>query len=162
MVHGRRPRDCQQRSSPAHLYPHEPFPPAVLLLTAAQRSSCSLFKNTFVLILSKPHCQDDDLSNAHTEKFQATSQFHTCSPKQGCLSLQQIIPYSHLDFSTLFCLSFQIISTSAAETTNINYFLQELCIDFLRRISFFFPHTRLVQILFPYLMGLTRCGQWCH
>lgn len=139
MVHGRRPRDCQQRSSPAHLYPHEPFPPAVLLLTAAQRSSCSLFKNTFVLILSKPHCQDDDLSNAHTEKFQATSQFHTCSPKQGCLSLQQIIPYSHLDFSTLFCLAFQIISTSAAETTNINYFLQELCIDFLRRISFFFP-----------------------
>lgn len=36
-------------------------------------------------------------------------------------------------------------------------FLQELCIDFLRRISFFF-HTRLVQILFPYLRGWQDVG----
>lgn len=104
VVHGRRPQHRQQRSSPAHLHPHEPFPPTVLLLTVARQSSCSLFKNTFVLIISKLHCQDDDLNNARTEEFQ----FHTCSPRQGCLSLQQILPYSHLDFSLCFVYHFKL------------------------------------------------------
>ncbi|XP_060033797.1 dipeptidyl peptidase 4 isoform X3 [Erinaceus europaeus] len=53
VVHGRRPWDCQQHSTSAHIHSHEPLHQAVLLFTLAPQNSisCTTLKTTFVLLL---------------------------------------------------------------------------------------------------------------
>ena len=141
VVHWRRPWNCYQRRTPAHIHPHDSLHKTVLLFTLAplleQHAIQSLLKATLfslpwnhtVKMIFKKELKSRNLMLTLFPNFEP----RTLSGAY-CLS-NRFWPYKNLNYSVRFCVLFKIISTSVAET--MNCFLGELCIGFLAAFYFF-------------------------